>query len=159
MPKSIQERVRASLEKKARDEQRAADRKHDSAMRAAERIDVDYEKGVAAFERDGFLPKGASEGVALMTYQEQLDQDIFGEPDEFSYLLGVHASQGDAIDYRAMLARCEKRRRVPQFPTWAFVALEMATQETFRARWERVEGICGCYEWLISKGADGREYA
>lgn len=60
MPKSIHERVRAALEKKAREEQRAAYRTHDAAMRKAERADIEYERGVDAFARDGYLPKGAS---------------------------------------------------------------------------------------------------
>lgn len=60
MAKSIHERVRASLEKKAREERQKADRAHDAAERKAERADMDYERGVDAFETLGYLPKGAN---------------------------------------------------------------------------------------------------
>lgn len=60
MPKTIQERVRAALEKKERDERRAADKAHDARERKAEKFDADYERGVLAFERDGQLPANAN---------------------------------------------------------------------------------------------------
>ncbi len=60
MAKSIHERVRATLAKKATEDKRAADQAHDKIMRANERLDLEYEKGVAAYERDGVCPPNAS---------------------------------------------------------------------------------------------------
>jgi len=58
---------------------------------------------------------------------------------QFGYCLGVVAANSDLLDYRAMLARAQKRQRVPMFPTRAFLDIEMVTQEPFRFRWERRE--------------------
>lgn len=63
MAKSIHERVRAQLEKKVRDEKRVEDAAHDRRFRALEREDIDHERGVHAFEHDGFLPANANANV------------------------------------------------------------------------------------------------
>lgn len=61
MAKSIHERVRAQLEKQAREAKRVEDRAHDRKMRADEKHDADFERGVEAFDRDGYLPANANE--------------------------------------------------------------------------------------------------
>lgn len=60
MAKSIHERVRAQLEKKAREDKRAADQASDRILRAAEKLDVEFERGQQAFEKDGVLPENAT---------------------------------------------------------------------------------------------------
>jgi hypothetical protein len=61
--KSIHERVRAQLEKKARDEKRAEAIANERRFRAMESEDIDIQRGVEAFERDGFLPANANANV------------------------------------------------------------------------------------------------
>lgn len=79
-----------------------------------------------------------------------------GEALNFGWQLGVTASHSDELDYRAMLARF----RVGGLPA-ANVRYELLNDEPLRALDERYQTAKkdGCYEWLISKGPDGREYA
>lgn len=61
MAKSIHERVRAQLEKAARETTRAQDRAEDKILRAAERLDIEYQRGWDAYELEGVVARfGAS---------------------------------------------------------------------------------------------------
>jgi hypothetical protein len=63
MAKSIHERVRAQLEKKARDEKRAAERASHVSFAREEKRDADFERGVEAYLTVGSLPMSASKAT------------------------------------------------------------------------------------------------
>lgn len=63
MAKSIHERVRAQLEKKARDEKRVAERATDRSFAREERRDADFERGIEAYLTVGSLPMSASKAA------------------------------------------------------------------------------------------------
>jgi hypothetical protein len=61
--KSLQDRVRASMEAYDRTGQTAERRAIERRMRALEKQDTDFERGQQAFVEVGFLPKGASRAM------------------------------------------------------------------------------------------------
>jgi hypothetical protein len=81
MAKSIHQRVRAQLEKKARDEKRAADQAHDRILRAAEKLDLEFERGQRAYEEQGVLPQNASKEMrrGFMAAASAETREMLGE--------------------------------------------------------------------------------
>ena len=63
MKRSISQRVAAAMQQYDQQQKAAERRPVERRMRALERYDVDYEKGVEAYQRDGFLPKGATKAM------------------------------------------------------------------------------------------------
>jgi hypothetical protein len=76
--KSIHERVRAKLEKAARDEQRAADAAHDRRLRAAERRDQAVEDRIEGLRNGTIMPRNAREDAIQCDMLEDLYPGVFG---------------------------------------------------------------------------------
>lgn len=73
MAKSIQQRVRATLEKAAREEQRAADKKRATVSSAAERRDLKKEQRIEGLMDGTIEPRSLAEWRIAERYHDELD--------------------------------------------------------------------------------------